>query len=127
MIFPEPSIEKRWLKSLGTAKRIVSKDVESDDDLANILIWRLARHYNRLFSDPYFRQFTLDELMLEVALLNESERPILEHASETIAENIEEASSLFDEFEDIDPSGDFDSIAQDFMNTGSFKEVPNNE
>lgn len=100
MLEGEPNLENRIKKAKSRAKKIVEAQFEGEDDLYWWLVFQLSKYYKKPIYSKYFENRTLDELMFELSLIQEDNKPQEVKASEIIKENMDEALSMFEDFED---------------------------
>jgi hypothetical protein len=104
ILMNEPEIDIRTKAAKEKAERIVEGKLETMEDLISRLKFLLSQHYRRPFSDPFWDEHTLDELLLEVFLINTKETPKEQRAAEQIRDNADElVDDLFAGLGDIAP------------------------
>lgn len=121
----EPNLEQRIKKAKDRAKKLVDTDFQNEEDLHWWLVFQLSKYYKMPIYSEYFRDRTMDELMFELSMIQEDNKPKDVKASEIVNENLEEAQGIFDDFEDEfnqsfseDEMGFLENEGRSFMQNG---------
>jgi len=101
-----------------------SKDLDIEDQLLSLHFF-LSRHYSIPLFSPYFKERTIEELVLEVELIRLSKTPTQENTSALLNNATkEQKEELFDDWieQDEPQISEADTkLFGDFMKTGEFK------
>lgn len=121
----EPNLEQRIKKAKDRAKKLVDTDFQNEEDLHWWLVFQLSKYYKMPIYSEYFQDRTMDELMFELSMIQEDNKPKDVKSSEIVNENLEEAQGIFDDFEDEfnqsfseDEMGFLENEGRSFMQNG---------
>ena len=112
----EPFLNERIEASKKKAKQIIEGKIDDENDLRLVFQFVLCQKYNIPVFDPYFEERTLDELMFEVYLHNESAKKrdpdlIKEEAAEAIRSEAGK-DEYWEDLEEFDAQTDEEFLAQ---------------
>ena len=117
----ESFVQERIAKGVQKARKIINSDLESNDDLADRLKYIISQYYKIPYFSEMFDELTLDDLILEMMLITESNKEQDERTSDVVKENMDEVNDLFEELDVPEDNGEEafrNEFGQKFMEKG---------
>lgn len=108
MIIKEPHLEKRIEIAKEKARKLVTQDIDSEEDLFLVYSIVLSQRYNLPIFHDYFQDRTLDQLALEVYIWREQEKPkTIGEGMTTLDESVLKEAASDDSWQDLQSDEDF--------------------
>lgn len=130
MIFSDGDISDRMDEARQKARDIYYGEDLTYESLILRFTFILAREYNMPLFHEYFKERTLEELILEIEMIKLSREPQESKMSEIMnnEESKKELESIFDDWDsennvdlsNIDSYNEGDKIVEEFLNSGEF-------
>ena len=117
----ESFVQERIAKGVQKARKIINSELESNDDLADRLKYIISQYYKIPYFSEMFDELTLDDLILEMMLITESNKEQDERTSDVVKENMDEVNDLFEELDVPEDNGEEafrNEFGQKFMEKG---------